>query len=219
MNSSQWMKRVIKPVVFVAALSPFGILMYNFFTDSLSANPLDDITDTTGTWTLRFLMITLTITPLTKITGYGIISQLRRMLGLFAFYYGAMHFMTYLWFDKFFEWEEILADVPKRPFITVGFTSLVLMTPLALTSWDRMVKWMGGKRWKRLHRLVYVVAVGGVIHYLWLVKADIQRPVIYGIILTLLLGYRLGTFFSGRLQKWRVEMRRTSTPVGISVDN
>ena len=127
--------------------------------------------------------------------------------------------MTYLWFDKFFEWEEILADVPKRPFITVGFTSLVLMTPLALTSWDRMVKWMGGKRWKRLHRLVYVVAVGGVIHYIWLVKADIQRPVIYAIILTLLLGYRLWAFISGRLRKRDLQIRQTSTPLTVSVDN
>ena len=219
MTTSQWMKRVIKPVVFVAALSPLGVLVYNFMTNNLSANPLDDITDTTGTWTLRFLMITLAITPLTKVTGYGIISQLRRMLGLYAFFYSAMHFMTYLWFDKFFEWEEILVDVPKRPFITVGFTSLVLMIPLAVTSWDRMVKWMGGKRWKRLHRLIYVVATGGVIHYLWLVKADIQRPVIYAIILTLLLGYRLWTFISGRLWKRQVEVRQTASPVNISVNN
>lgn len=211
MSSSQWIKRVIKPSAFVLSLLPFGLLLYNFFTDNLSANPLDDITDTTGTWTLRFLMITLAVTPLVKITGLGFLSQLRRMFGLYAFFYGSMHFLTYLWFDKFFEWEEILRDIPKRPFILVGFSSLMLMVPLALTSWNRMVKWVGGKRWKLLHRLVYVVAIGGVVHYLWLVKADITRPMTYGGILAVLLGYRLWNFISGKLTKSRITMLQSDT--------
>jgi sulfoxide reductase heme-binding subunit YedZ len=211
-KSSQWMKRVIKPSVFVLSLLPFGLLLYNFFTDNLSANPLDDITDTTGTWTLRFLMITLSVTPLVKITGWGILSQLRRMCGLYAFFYGSMHFLTYLWFDKFFEWEEILPDIPKRPFILVGFTSLMLMVPLALTSWNRMVKRLGGKRWKRLHRLVYLVAIGGVLHYLWLVKADITRPMTYGALLAVLLGYRIWLYFAARSANAKPVFQEDTSP-------
>ena len=199
MTVAKRLKGGIKPAVFLLALLPFVSLMYNFATDNLSANPLDDITDTTGTWTLRFLLITLAVTPLRKITGWSFIAQLRRMIGLFAFFYVCMHFTTYIWLDKFFEWDEMVKDVAKRPFITAGFTSFVLMIPLAITSWNRMVKWMGGKRWKMLHRLVYATAVGGVIHYLWLVKADKQRPLIYGALLAIVLGYRLWDFLRQRL--------------------
>ncbi|HLE31862.1 MAG TPA: protein-methionine-sulfoxide reductase heme-binding subunit MsrQ [Bacteroidota bacterium] len=190
MTQTEWIRRIWKPLAFVLALLPFLLLAYQWYTDQLSANPIDDITDTTGTWTLRFLMITLAITPLRKITGWNWLLKFRRMVGLFAFSSVFLHFITYVYLDQFFLWEEIVADVQKRPFITVGFTSFLLMVPLALTSNDRITKWMGGKRWQRLHRLIYFIALGGVIHYLWLVKADTQRPLTYGAILLILLGSR-----------------------------
>ncbi len=180
-----------KPVLFLLCLLPFLLVAYQWNAGQLSANPIDDVTDTTGTWTLRFLMVTLAVTPLRKITGWNWLLQFRRMIGLFAFFSVTLHFFTYIYLDQFFLWEEILADVQKRPFITVGFTSFLLMLPLALTSTDRITKWMGGKRWQRLHRLIYAIGIGGVIHYLWLVKADVQRPLTYGGILALLLGIRL----------------------------
>lgn len=191
MTRPQWISRVFKPLVFLLCLLPLGFLVLNFVRETLSVNPLDDITDETGTWTLRFLMITLAITPLRKLTGWSSISRFRRMTGLFAFFYGLLHFFTYLYFDKFFEWGEILEDVGKRRFILAGFTALLLMVPLAATSLDAMIRWMGGKRWRLLHRLVYASALAGVIHYLWLVKADTSRPLMYGAILAFLLGYRL----------------------------
>ena len=198
MTRSQWIQRAWKPGVFVLSLLPFVLLAYQWYADQLSANPIDDVTDTTGTWTLRFLMITLAITPLRKITGWNWLLQFRRMVGLFAFFSVCLHFLTYVYLDQFFLWEEIVADVQKRPFITVGFTSFVLMIPLAVSSNSRMTKWMGGKRWQRLHRLVYVIAVGGVVHYLWLIKADTQRPLTYGAILILLLGTRVWFFLKPR---------------------
>ena len=220
MKTSKSSLRLIKSAVFLLALLPFAILMYDFAADKLSANPLDDITDTTGTWTLRFLLITLANTPLRKITGWNTLAQLRRMTGLFAFFYVCLHFTTYLWLDKFFDWNEIVKDVAKRPFISVGFTSFVLLIPLALTSWNRAMKWMGGKRWKILHRLVYVTAVGGVIHYLWLVKADTHRPLIYGVILSVLLVYRLSGFLRKRfIHKAGVINRKLPTGVVERVVN
>jgi sulfoxide reductase heme-binding subunit YedZ len=203
LTQAQIVRRIVKPAVFVLCLFPISLLAYNFFTDNLSANPLDDITDTTGTWTLRFIVITLCVTPLRRLTKWASVGNLRRMLGLYAFFYGSLHFMTYLYFDKLFEWNEILADIPKRPFITVGFGSLVLMVPLALTSTDRITKWMGGKRWNALHRLIYVTAVGGVVHYLWLVKADTTRPLTYGAIIAVLLGYRLWVYVSPKIASLR----------------
>lgn len=191
MTPNQRIRFIFKPLVFVACLLPSLWLGWNWYHDNLSANPIDDVTDTTGTWTLRFLVITLAITPVRRISGWNRLLQFRRMIGLLAFFYGTLHFFTYLYLDQFFLWEEILADIPKRPFITVGFLSFVLMIPLAVTSTDRIAKWMGGKRWNRLHKLVYVTATGGVIHYLWLVKADVQRPLIYGGILAVLMGTRL----------------------------
>jgi sulfoxide reductase heme-binding subunit YedZ len=198
MTKSQWIRFIIKPIVFLLCLFPLGLLIFNAFTGRLSANPIDDITDTTGTWTLRFLMITLAITPLHRITGLTALPLLRRMFGLYAFFYASLHFTTYIYLDKFFEWEEIVKDVYKRPFITVGFTSFVLLIPLAITSTNKMVKRLGGKKWKLLHRLIYFIATGGVIHYYWLVKADVQRPLIYGAILFVLLGYRLWMFFQSQ---------------------
>lgn len=194
-------RHAIKPAAFLLALLPFLLLCYDFYTDNLSVNPLDDITDTTGTWTLRMVLITLAMTPLRKITGWSGFARLRRMCGLFAFFYGSMHLMTYLYFDKFFEWGEIADDLTKRRFIIVGFTAWSLMVPLALTSTDRITKWVGGRNWKRLHRLVYLTAVFGVIHYIWLVKADLQRPLIYGAIVAALLGFRVIDAIRSRLKK------------------
>ncbi len=185
------MKWVIKPIVFLSCLSPLTVLCWRAYFDDLSANPISDITNTTGTWTLRFLMITLAITPLRKITRWNILIQLRRMLGLFAFFYVCLHFLTYIWLDQFFQFEDILKDVARRPFITVGFTAFLLLIPLALTSTKKMIRRLGGRRLNTLHKLIYVAGICGVIHYLWLVKADTQRPSIYAGILVLLLGYRL----------------------------
>ncbi len=198
------MKWAIKPTVFLACLTPVCILGWNLFTDNLSANPIDDITDTTGTWTLRFLMITLSITPLRKLTGWNNLIQLRRMLGLFAFFYVCLHFITYIWLDKFFEFEEVWKDIEKRLFITVGFTAFVLLIPLAVTSTKGMIRRLGGKHWNTLHKLIYIAAMCGVIHYLWLVKADIQRPLTYGGVLTFLLGYRLYDYLRKRSKPKRV---------------
>ena len=196
-------KSVYKPIVFLLCLVPLGLLTYNFFTDNLSANPLSDITNETGVWTLRFLVITLSITPLRKLTGWAPLQRFRRMVGLFAFFYVSLHFTTYIYLDKFFDWPEIVKDVAKRPFITIGFTALLFLIPLAVTSFDRLMKLMGGLRWKKLHRLVYVVACLGVIHYYWLVKADTQRPLTYGALVLTLLGFRLWVYLVNRAAKNR----------------
>jgi len=208
----QWTTRVIKPSVFLLSLLPMALLVWNALSGRLSANPIDDVTRETGTWTLRFLMITLAVTPLRKITGWSVVVRLRRMLGLFAFFYGFLHFTTYVYLDQFFAFDEIVKDIVKRPFIAVGFTAFVLMVPLAATSTDRIAKWMGGRRWRLLHRLVYFTALGGVIHYLWLVKADRQRPLIYGGILILLLGYRFWEGIKPRLARFRVEPKQQAEP-------
>jgi len=198
---SERIRFIAKPLAFLACLSPFLILGYNAYTDNLSANPIDDITDTTGIWTLRFLMITLAVTPVRKLSKWNWLIRFRRMFGLFAFFSGTLHFFTYLYLDQFFLWEEILADIPQRPFIAAGFAAFVLMIPLAVTSSDRIAKWMGGKRWRRLHRLVYFSALGGVIHYHWLVKADTRDPLIYGAILLALMGIRLWFFIRERIAR------------------
>jgi len=189
-----------KVVLFLACLIPLARLGWRAFQHNLGANPLEVITHATGDWTLRFLILTLAITPLRQISNQYWLIQLRRMLGLFAFFYGLLHLTTYLWFDKFFDWNEILHDVGKRRFITVGFLAFVLMIPLAVTSTKGMIRRLG-KRWTQLHRLIYVSAITGVIHYLWLVKADKSLPLMYGGVLTTLLGYRA--------VKWAVDSRRT----------
>ena len=194
----RWKPSLLKVGVFAAGLVPLGILAWNALTHNLGANPIDEITDQTGVWTLRLLLITLAVTPARRLTGWNRLIQLRRMLGLFAFFYASLHFLTYLWLDQFFVVEDIVADVMERPFITVGFASFVLLIPLAVTSTTAMIKRLGGKWWQRLHRLVYVIAIGGVVHYLWLVKADTRLPLIYGSILAILLAYRLWTL----LGKW-----------------
>jgi sulfoxide reductase heme-binding subunit YedZ len=199
MRSDMWKPAVLKAGIFGTCLIPLGVLAGQALTSNLGANPIDEITDQTGIWTLRLLLITLAVTPARRLTGWNRLIQLRRMLGLFAFFYGSLHFLTYIWLDQFFDVEGIIADVMERPFITVGFTSFLLLIPLAVTSTSAMIKRLGGKWWQRLHRLVYAIAIGGVVHYLWLVKADIQPPLIYGCILAILLAYRLWEMYGRRL--------------------
>lgn len=184
-------RAISKFVVFLLCLAPIIWLLAAAFTDNLSANPIKDITEATGVWTLRFLLITLCITPIRKFTKWNDVIKYRRMLGLFAFFYGFLHFLTYAWLDQFFSVPDILQDVYKRPFITAGFLGFMVMLPLAITSTKKWIVRLGGKQWQLLHRLTYVSAIAGVVHYLWLVKADTQRPLTYGLLVTALLGYRL----------------------------
>jgi sulfoxide reductase heme-binding subunit YedZ len=181
----------LKVVVHIACLIPLALLGWDFYKGQLGANPIEVITHSTGSWTLNFLLITLSVTPLRVITGQPWLVRFRRMFGLYAFFYACLHFSTYIWLDKFFDWTDITKDVAKRPFITVGFAAFLTLIPLALTSTKAAVRILSGRRWQLLHRLVYLAAILGVIHYLWLVKADIRAPVTYGIILAALLVYRL----------------------------
>src|SRR5277367_5429856 len=195
--TSKWSK----VVVFLLCLVPAGILIADFFTDRLSANPTQFLEHATGDWTLRFLAITLAITPLRKILKQPNLIRFRRMLGLFAFFYGCLHFATWIGLDKFFAWSEMWKDVQKRRFITVGFTAFVLMIPLAVTSTVGMIRRLGGRRWQLLHRLIYVSAILGVIHYYWLVKSDVRKPLEYAVIVGVLLAYRLGMWIYGRAHR------------------
>ena len=192
-------RKVVKGFLFLLCLAPLAWLLTAAATDNLSANPVKDITEETGVWTLRFLLITLCITPIRKLTSWNEIIKYRRMLGLFAFFYGFLHFITYAWLDQFFSLADIVQDVYKRPFITAGFTGFVVMIPLAITSTKKWIGRLGGKQWQLLHRLTYASAIAGVVHYLWLVKADTQRPLTYGALLSILLGFRLFTSLSDRV--------------------
>lgn len=201
---------LIKVVVHLLSLIPFAQLGWGWYQDTLGANPIEVVTRSTGTWTLVFLLVSLSITPLRKLPKLYWLMRFRRMLGLYAFFYCCLHLTTYLWLDRYFEWEAIAADgqrsfismiiedIAKRPFITIGFAGFALLVPLALTSFKAAIKLLTGKWWQRLHRLVYVSAICGVIHYLWLVKADITKPVIYGVILAFLLAVRVVLKFSSR---------------------
>ncbi len=181
---------IIKSLAFAVCLVPLALLSWRGYNDHLGANPIETITRTTGLWTLRLLLITLLVTPLRRLTGWNVVQRLRRMLGLFAFFYAMLHFMTYVWLDQFFVWDDIVRDVIKRPFITVGFAGFLLLLPLAFTSTNAMMKRLG-RRWQTLHRLAYVIPSLGVLHYLWLVKADINPPLLYGAMLSVLLGVRV----------------------------
>jgi len=181
----------LKAALFLASLIPFFRLSWYGYSDQLGANPIEFITRSLGTWTLVFLLITLSITPLRKLSGWSWLIKLRRMAGLFAFFYALLHFITYFWLDQFFDLASIYKDVIKRPFITVGFTAFVLLIPLAATSTNAMMKRLGGERWQLLHKLVYLIAIFAVLHYWWLVKKDITQPLIYASVLTILLGYRI----------------------------
>lgn len=176
------MTRVIKPAVFILALLPLFLLFRNFYLDELGANPFEVLTRSTGEWTLRFLLLTLAMTPLRQLSGSVWPLRLRRMLGLFAFFYVCVHLLTYIWLDHFFDWAEIWTDIVKRPYITFGMLAFTLLIPLAFTSTKKMMKRLG-KRWKQLHKLIYVIAILGVLHFLLLVKADFREPIIYTLIL------------------------------------
>ena len=192
--------RLSKPLVFSLSLLPLAWLFWRFWSDQLGVNPVETLSHRTGDWSLRFLLLTLAVTPLRRLTGWNGAQRFRRMLGLFAFFYACLHFLVYLIFDQFFDLSAILADITKRPYITVGFAAFVLLIPLAVTSTQRMIKRLG-RHWSRLHRLVYLIAMLGVLHYLWLVKADLREPLLYAAILGVLLGYRL----------WWWRMRRAGT--------
>jgi len=182
---------LLKIVIWALCLSPVSLLAWKATHDLLGANPLSEITLTTGHWTLYLLLTTLAISPLRKISRLNWLIRFRRLVGLFAFFYGCLHLMTYLWFDKAFDVHEIVKDIYKRPFITAGMTAWLLMLPLALTSTGSSIRWLGGKRWQKLHRLIYFSAIAGVVHFWWLVKRDLTRPEIMAAILTLLLAFRI----------------------------
>ena len=192
------MLRYFKPVIFLACLAPLANLAWRAFHAELGANPIEAITHSTGTCTLVFLLITLSVTPLRKLTRQYWLINLRRMFGLFAFFYGCLHLTTYVWLDKFFDVHEMLADIAKRRFITAGLAGFVLMIPLALTSTKGWIRRLGGKRWQALHRLIYLSAAAGVIHYIWLVKADLRSPLRYAFVLLVLLMYRMGASIASR---------------------
>jgi sulfoxide reductase heme-binding subunit YedZ len=199
-------RRVVKPIVFAAALLPASFLVWRAFYGTLGANPLSEITNNTGIWTLRFVVITLAITPLRRITGWHALIRFRRMLGLFAFFYGSQHFLIYVIADRFagldfpdgfVAWStarnllaSIWEDVAKRPYITVGFIAFTSMIPLAATSTTGWIRRLGGRNWQRLHRLIYLTGIAGVTHYWWRVKADTLHPAVYAACIALLLGFR-----------------------------
>lgn len=191
MARRDWMGGTVKPLVFGVCLVPFAWLVWRIAHGDLGTNPIETLNRYTGDWTLRFLLITLAVTPLRRLSGWHQLMRLRRMLGLFAFFYACLHFLSYALIDQYFNLPEILKDIAKRPYITVGFASFLLLIPLAVTSTHAMVRRLGGRRWQQLHRLVYVIAVGGVIHFLWLVKSDLREPALYAVLLAALLGYRL----------------------------
>ncbi|MCF8178311.1 MAG: sulfoxide reductase heme-binding subunit YedZ [Sulfuritalea sp.] len=189
---------LIKPPLFIACLGPLAYYAWGVQADSLGANPIEAVTRGMGTWALNFLLITLAVTPLRKFSGWVWLIRLRRMLGLFVFFYAALHLGTYLWFDQFFDWMEIAKDILKRPFITVGMICFVLLVPLAATSNAFAIRKLGGRRWQGLHRSIYLIGLLAVLHYFWMVKADISQPLLYAGILAVLLGLRIW---------WRVQER------------
>ena len=207
----------LKLAVFILCAIPAGQLAYDAYTGDLGVNPIETITRFTGSWSLIFLLTSLAVTPLRRLTGHNDLIKFRRMLGLFAFFYASLHFATYIGLDLFFDFKAIGKDIVKRPYITAGFTAFVIMVPLAITSTAGMIRRLG-KRWQKLHRLVYLAAIAGVIHFYWLVKADIRRPAQYAAVLAVLLGFRL-------MSKWRPAISakfalrsRSSNPVIITKD-
>ncbi len=180
-----------KILLFLLCLAPVSYVLRRAWNQDLTANPIEYITHFTGDWTLRLIVATLAVTPLRKLLGMPALIRYRRMIGLFAFFYGSLHFLTYFWLDKFFDFHAIVKDIGKRPFITAGFTAFVCLLPLAITSTAGWIRRLGGKRWRQLHRLVYVAAIAAVTHYYWLVKADHRLPIFYGALVALLLAYRV----------------------------
>jgi len=198
-----------KLVVFINSAVPLTLLLWDWSRHQLGANPLEYVTHTTGTLTLLFLILSLAVTPLRKALGLPWLIQWRRMLGLFAFFYGCLHLLAYTWFDKFFAFGAIVQDVLKRPYIAIGMFGWLVLLPLAITSTNAMVKRLGGKRWNQLHRLAYVAAVAGVVHYYMLVKADVRKPVLFGAVLLLLLAYRLANKYWPALTERRLAKAST----------
>ena len=196
----------VKGVLFVAGLIPIARLGWLALHHGLGANPIEYITRSTGWWVLSFLLLTLLVTPLRRLSGWNWLLRLRRMLGLYAFFYACLHFSIYIWLDQFFDWQGILKDIAKRPFITVGFAAFLCLIPLAGTSTNAMVRRLGARRWQALHRLVYAIAILGVLHFWWLVKKDITEPLIFGLLLGVLLAAR--AVFSAR----KVPVSRPATP-------
>jgi len=184
--SNKQISFLIKPLLFILCLSPFILLFWQALNDSLGTNPVETLTHETGQWALRFLLMALLITPLRWMTKLNWLIKLRRMLGLFAFFYATMHFITYIWLDQFFDWQEILIDIPKRPFITIGFVSFVLLIPLVITSTNAMQRRLK-KRWRTLHKLVYVIPLLVIIHFIWSLKADYSEPFVYAAIFSVLM--------------------------------
>lgn len=199
--------RTLKVLAFLLCLGPAALLVWKGFHDLLGANPVDVITRTTGRWTLIFLLVTLSITPARKLSRLPWLIRFRRMLGLFAFFYGTLHLMTYVWLDKFFDVPLMLHDIAQRRFIAAGMTAWALMLPLAFTSTSGWIRRLGGKGWQRLHRLIYLSAAAGVTHFIWLVKADLRRPLTYGAILAGLLAYRVIA--------WAVARMRPRAPLAV----
>jgi methionine sulfoxide reductase heme-binding subunit len=202
-----------KAAVFLLCLIPFVDLLWRFIRSNLGINPVETLQHGTGDWTLRFLIFTLCITPLRKLLKLPDLIRFRRMLGLFAFFYVCLHFLTYLGPDQSFDLGGMWKDVAKRPYITVGFTAFVLLIPLAITSTAGWIRRLGGKRWQMLHRLIYFAAVCGVIHYYWLVKSDVRKPLFYGTLVAILLLWRLGDWFFKRRSQAPVRVAAPSVSV------
>lgn len=199
--------KCLKVAVFALCMVPLAHLAWQALHDDLGANPIEFVTHATGDWTLIFVVLTLSVSPARRILRQPELIRFRRMLGLFAFTYGFLHFTCWYGLDKFFDFAEMWHDIHKRPFITLGFTGFILMVPLALTSTAGSIRRLGGKRWRALHRLIYLTAIAGVIHYYWLVKSDVHKPVRYGIIVAALLLYRAGVWF--RQRRTKAAPRRT----------
>lgn len=183
--------RWLKPLVFVACLVPLLWLGFRGFTGALGANPIEAVTRELGDWALRFILVALVVTPLRILTGWAVIGRMRRMLGLFAFFYVILHLSSYVGLDQFFFWSGIWQDIVKRVYITLGMAAVLMLTPLAITSTDKMIKRVGARRWRNLHRLVYPAAILGVIHFFMMIKADYTEPAIYAVLLSALLGFRV----------------------------
>jgi sulfoxide reductase heme-binding subunit YedZ len=201
----------LKALVFLLALVPLGLLVFDAFTDRLGANPIEEIQLRTGRWALRFLLITLSVTPLRRISGWNELIKYRRMLGLFAFFYATLHLGNYIGLDMFFDVDDIVEDIVEHPYITLGMTAWLMLVPLAVTSTRGWVRRLGGKRWNQLHRLIYVAAVAATVHYLWAVKKDTYLPLVYLSVFVILFAWRIWAWNDRRQRRVR---RNTPAPGG-----
>jgi methionine sulfoxide reductase heme-binding subunit len=204
-------QRLWKVIVFLACLAPLFALAWKAFNDQLGANPIEVITHSTGKWTLGLLLITLSITPLRKLSAVPWLIKFRRMIGLFAFFYACLHLTTYVWLDKFFDVHEMVKDIEKRKFITIGFAAFCGLVPLAVTSTAGWIRRLGGKRWQALHRLIYFSALAGVVHFTWAVKKDLTQPIQFGIVLAVLLAYRVFFWLKPKTIEKSAPMRSAAT--------